>query len=85
MIQKRSRRQNNLRLALFDLLSLNGGEPDPFFNLPESGKGRWGDSLDTAKMKEGRWVKPDTKVRIAFVEWTDAKKLRHARFMGLRC
>jgi DNA ligase D-like protein (predicted ligase) len=55
----------------------------PFGDLPETGPSRWGRSLDEEKMLECRWVKPRTKVEIAFVEWTAGHKLRHSRFLKL--
>lgn len=55
----------------------------PFCNLPEEGKARWGRSLDAEKMKECRWVKPTIKVKVAFVEWTEADHLRHSRFVEI--
>lgn len=30
------------------------------------------------------WVKPEFVGEVAFTEWTDANKLRHPRFIGLR-
>ena len=30
------------------------------------------------------WVKPETVVRIDFLEWTGANHLRHAKFVALR-
>src|SRR5207248_2585760 len=55
----------------------------PFVNLPEAGKGRWGEGLDAEAMKKCRWVKPKVAVEVAFVEWTEGRKLRHARFVGM--
>jgi bifunctional non-homologous end joining protein LigD len=55
----------------------------PFFNLPETGKGRFGESLTAAKMEECTWVKPVVKVRVGFVEWTEAKHLRHSKFLAI--
>jgi bifunctional non-homologous end joining protein LigD len=56
----------------------------PFFNLPEPKAARWGQGLTAEEMKKCRWVMPDVKVRVAFVEWTEGEKLRHARFLELR-
>jgi hypothetical protein len=39
--------------------------------------------MDAEKMKECRWVKPVVKVDVAFVEWTEDRHLRHARFLHL--
>lgn len=58
--------------------------PDcPFFNLPEPKAARWGQGLTKEEMAKCRWVKPDVKVQVAFVEWTEGEKLRHARFLAL--
>ena len=56
----------------------------PFVNLPETEPGRWGQGLTAEKMMECIWVKPETVVRIDFLEWTGANHLRHAKFVALR-
>ena len=56
----------------------------PFRNLPESGKGRWGDGLTAADMKKCRWLKPQLVAAIEFLEWTLDNHLRHARFVALQ-
>jgi len=35
-------------------------------------------------MKACIWVKPEIVAQIAFLEWTGADHLRHAKFVGLR-
>ena len=52
-----------------------------FFNLPEPKAARWGQGLTAGEMAKCRWVKPVVKVRVAFLEWTDGKHLRHSRFL----
>lgn len=54
-----------------------------FFNLPEPKAARWGAGLTAEEMEKCRWVKPKAKVHVAFVEWTEAKHLRHSRFLGM--
>ena len=56
----------------------------PFVNLPEKKNARRGDAITAEKMKECRWIKPKLVCQVAFVEWTDAGNLRHARFIALR-
>jgi ATP-dependent DNA ligase len=56
----------------------------PFANLPETRKPRWGDALDAEKMKNCVWVRPELVTQIEFLEWTDADRLRHSKFAGLR-
>ncbi len=56
----------------------------PFVNLPEAEPGQWGQGLTAEKMKECIWVRPETVVRIDFLEWTGANHLRHAKFVALR-
>ena len=34
--------------------------------------------------EEANWVRPDLVAEIGFTEWTEAGKLRHPRFLGLR-
>jgi ATP-dependent DNA ligase len=35
-------------------------------------------------MKECVWVRPELVAQVEFSEWTDADRLRHSRFVGLR-
>jgi DNA ligase D-like protein (predicted ligase) len=56
----------------------------PFVNLPELAEGRWGQGLTAEKMKECIWLRPESVVRIEFLEWTGADHLRHTKFAGLR-
>lgn len=56
----------------------------PFVNLPDTHKSRWGDELTVEKMKECIWLRPEAVARIEFLEWTEADRLRHSKFVGLR-
>jgi ATP-dependent DNA ligase len=56
----------------------------PFVNLPEKNEGRWGAGLTASKMKGCVWLKPQAVVRMDFLQWTDADKLRHPKFVALR-
>jgi len=56
----------------------------PFANLPETRRPRWGDALDAEKMKKAVWLRPEAVAQIEFLEWTDADRLRHSKFVGLR-
>ncbi len=56
----------------------------PFANLPDTHKSRWGDELTAEKMKECVWLRPEAVARIEFLEWTEADRLRHSKFAGLR-
>jgi ATP-dependent DNA ligase len=56
----------------------------PSRNLPESGKGRWGEGLTAEDIKKCRWLKPQLVALIEFLEWTLDNHLRHARFVALR-
>jgi bifunctional non-homologous end joining protein LigD len=56
----------------------------PFVNLPDTHKSRWGDELTAEKMKECVWLRPEIVARIEFLEWTEADRLRHSKFVGLR-
>ena len=56
----------------------------PFVNLPEKSEGRWGAGLTAEKMKGCVWLKPEAVVRIEFLEWTDASKLRHTKYVAMR-
>lgn len=56
----------------------------PFANLPDEHPSRWGESLTAEKMKECVWLRPEAVAQIEFLEWTEAGRLRHAKFVGLR-
>jgi len=56
----------------------------PFANLPESGKGRWGEGITAADMEKCIWLKPQLVATIESAEWTPANHLRHSRFIALR-
>jgi bifunctional non-homologous end joining protein LigD len=54
-----------------------------FTNLPETGRARWGEILDAEKMKQCVWVRPKLVAVIEFLEWTEADRLRHSKFVAL--
>lgn len=56
----------------------------PFVNLPETRKSRFGEELNAEKMKKAVWLMPEAVAQIEFLEWTDADRLRHSKFVGLR-
>lgn len=56
----------------------------PFVNLPEKNAGRFGQGLTAEKMKGCFWVRPKIVVRVDFLEWTGADKLRHTKYIALR-
>ncbi len=56
----------------------------PFVNLPDTRKSRFGEELNAEKMKKAVWVKPEIVAQIEFLEWTQADRLRHSRFVGIR-
>jgi DNA ligase D-like protein (predicted ligase) len=56
----------------------------PFVNLPETGRARWGELLDAEKMKKCVWVRRKLVAVIEFLEWTEADRLRHSKFVALR-
>jgi DNA ligase D-like protein (predicted ligase) len=56
----------------------------PFVNLPDEHPPRWGESLTAEKMKECVWLRPEAGAQIEFLDWTDADRLRHSKFVGLR-
>ena len=56
----------------------------PFVNLPETRRSRFGEELNAEKMKKAVWLRPDAVARIEFLEWTEADRLRHSKFVGLR-
>ena len=56
----------------------------PFQNLPESGKGRWGEGLTAEDMSKCRWLEPRLVAAVEFAEWTAAHHLRHSKYIALR-
>src|SRR5215469_3691836 len=68
------------RHQLFHRLRGLGIPECPFINLPERGKGRWGEGLTADVMKKCVWVRPELVAQIKFLEWTDGDHLRHAKF-----
>jgi DNA ligase D-like protein (predicted ligase) len=56
----------------------------PFVNLPERGKGRWGEGLTADGMEHCRWLKPRLVASVEFLEWTAEDRLRHPKFVALR-
>jgi len=56
----------------------------PFVNLPETHRSRFGEELRSEKMKKAVWLRPEAVAQIEFLEWTDADRLRHSKFVGLR-
>jgi DNA ligase D-like protein (predicted ligase) len=56
----------------------------PFVNLPETHRSRFGEELSAEKMKKAVWLRPEAVAQIEFLEWTDADRLRHSKFIGLR-
>ncbi len=56
----------------------------PFVNLPETRRSRFGEELNAEKMKKAVWFKPEAVAQIEFLEWTEADRLRHSKFAGLR-
>lgn len=73
------------RAAVWKLIESDLAAACPFADLPDANqKGRWGEGITAADMKELRWVKPRHAVRVAFTEWTQHGHLRHAAFEGLR-
>ena len=56
----------------------------PFMNLPETRRSRFGGELNAEKMKKAVWLRPEAVAQIEFLEWTEADRLRHSKFAGLR-
>ncbi|HTL16585.1 MAG TPA: non-homologous end-joining DNA ligase [Patescibacteria group bacterium] len=56
----------------------------PFFNLPSSKTGHFGEGITPEQMATLRWARPELVARIRFTEWTSYGLLRHATFEGLR-
>jgi DNA ligase D-like protein (predicted ligase) len=56
----------------------------PFVNLPETQPSRFGRELDAETMKKAVWLRPEVVAQIEFLEWTEADRLRHSKFAGLR-
>ena len=53
-------------------------------NLPETRRSRFGEELNAEKMKKAIWLRPEAVAQIEFLEWTEADRLRHSKFVALR-
>ena len=51
-------------------------------NLPEAHPARFGRELDAEAMKKAVWLRPELVAQIEFLEWTEADRLRHSKFVG---
>ena len=67
--------------AQFDGLAIS---KCPFRNLPDKGRGRWGEGMTTEVMQKCIWLKPRLIASIEFLEWTPENRLRHPKFVALR-
>src|SRR6266568_2544043 len=56
----------------------------PFVNLPETRRSRFGEELNAEKMKKAVWLTPEAVAQMEFLEWTEADRLRHSKFVALR-
>jgi ATP-dependent DNA ligase len=56
----------------------------PFVNLPETRRSRFGEELNAEKMKKAIWSRPEAVAQIEFLEWAEADRLRHSKFVALR-
>jgi len=56
----------------------------PFANLPDRSAGRFGQGLTAEKMRECVWLKPEAVVRLDFLQFTSADRLRHPTFIAMR-
>src|SRR5437870_4180179 len=56
----------------------------PFVNLPETRRSRFGEELNAEKMKKAVWLRPEAVAQMEFLEWTEASRLRHSKFVALR-
>ena len=72
------------RLKLFSRFATLLTDKCPFRNLPDRGKGRWGEGLTAEGMNKCRWLRPKLVATVEFLQWTVENRLRHPKFMGLR-
>jgi ATP-dependent DNA ligase len=69
------------REALFKRFRRLDRESSPFHqNLPEGGKGRWGEGLTAEDMSKCRWLEPGLVAAIEFAEWTSTNHLTNGSF-----
>jgi DNA ligase D-like protein (predicted ligase) len=72
------------RRQVFQKLRSLVSQKMPFANLPDKHESRWGESLTAEKMKKCVWLRPEAVAQIEFLEWTEADRLRHSKFVRLR-
>jgi bifunctional non-homologous end joining protein LigD len=73
-----------LRASVFKEFHGLETERCPFWNLPESRRGQWGEGMTAAEMEKCRWLKPRLAASIKYLEWTGADHLRHASVLSLK-
>src|SRR6266576_895349 len=73
-----------LRRQVFERIRHLTSPVMPFANLPDEHASRWGENLTAEKMRECVWLRPEAVAQIEFLEWTEADRLRHSKFAGLR-
>jgi bifunctional non-homologous end joining protein LigD len=59
-------------------------EKCPFADMSRAGRGRWGQGMTAAELRNCAWWKPELVAQIRFAEWTDQGLLRQPVFLGLR-
>jgi bifunctional non-homologous end joining protein LigD len=72
------------RRSLFEKLRPLIAPGCPFVNLPETQPSRFGRELDAETMKKAIWLRPELVAQIDFLEWTEADRLRHSKYVRLR-
>jgi bifunctional non-homologous end joining protein LigD len=51
-------------------------------NLAETHPGRFGREIHAKAMKKAVWLRPEVVALIEFLEWSEADRLRHSKFVG---
>jgi bifunctional non-homologous end joining protein LigD len=70
-----------IRQGLLTMFSKALARASPFVNLPQRTRGRWHDGINAEDMPSYRWLRAEMRLRVGFVEWTDAGHLRHPRLI----
>lgn len=75
-----------VRAGLFRLLHPLLVSECPFLDLPTSEResSSWAGGVSAKDMRLMKWVRASLVVQIGYVEWTDAGRLRHSKYVGLR-
>jgi bifunctional non-homologous end joining protein LigD len=73
-----------LLASLHDLFERRIVDHSPFVDLPVTRRSRFAQPMNSAAMRNVKWLRPDLVCQVRFAEWTGDGLLRQPAFLGLR-